>query len=256
MTSLHQEGTPVTRETPVHTRVIDASVRWWHHAQSGYRFARSVARQEKSLLHRGLFTTSDERMLRWHTDGFTRKKAFGQALRDPSLIYPRVYLGSCFNASNADTLRRKNIKAIVNVAVEVDNYFSDIQYCNIPLRDEVGQRAQREQCEQVLQFVQEHLDTSLYTDDRCVLIHCVFGLSRSVAMAAHVKMALEQRSEFELWDTIASIQSVRPLLAINVDLLPDPHGHFMRETHRQQQQQPIVLETAEPGSTNLHPIDV
>lgn len=210
-----------------HVPPSSKSTRWWRRAQSSFRFVQAVARQEQSL--RRDVSGNNHYMLRWHTEGFSRKKALIQALRDPSLISPGIYLGSSFNASNADTLRRLNIKAIVNVAAEVDNYFpSEIKYCHIPLRDEYGQHFEKEQCERAIAFVREQLDDTYYPDQRCVLIHCVFGLSRSVTMATHIKMALENRTEYELWDTISTIQAVRPLLSINVDLLPEPHAHFLR----------------------------
>lgn len=56
----------------------------------------------------------------------------------PSQIFDHLYLGSTFNASNGDELRRNNVTHIVNVTREVDNFFPADQfvYKNIRVFDD------------------------------------------------------------------------------------------------------------------------
>lgn len=56
----------------------------------------------------------------------------------PSFIFDHLLLGSSFNASNGDELRRNNVTHIVNVTREVDNFFPADQfvYKNIRVYDD------------------------------------------------------------------------------------------------------------------------
>lgn len=56
----------------------------------------------------------------------------------PSLIFDHLLLGSSFNASNGDELRRNNVTHIVNVTREVDNFFPADQfvYKNVRVYDD------------------------------------------------------------------------------------------------------------------------
>ncbi|VDO00097.1 unnamed protein product [Rodentolepis nana] len=56
----------------------------------------------------------------------------------PSFIFDHLLLGSSFNASNGDELRRNNVTHIVNVTREIDNFFPSDQfvYKNIRVYDD------------------------------------------------------------------------------------------------------------------------
>jgi len=200
--------------------------KWRGRFGASCRFLACVARQNWIQLH------DREARPRWQSLDYSHKQSVVQAFRAPSLIHPRVYLGSSFNAANKPTLDALNIRAVLNCAVESRPYFPDsIAYCNLGLRDTSDQRVTDELCDQAVAFVCEQLK---HTDGRCVLIHCVFGLSRSVRMATRVKMALEQRTDLQFWQTLSEIQAVRSDLNINVELLPTEYARLLHPKRAKQ----------------------
>jgi protein-tyrosine phosphatase len=98
----------------------------------------------------------------------------------PVLILPYLYLGNDEHASNAMVLRRLNIMYVVNCAVECENHFEHhgdmaITYHNLRLEHDSD-------------HIQE-LFAALFTlidrareAKRAVLVHCLFGQSRSAAV--------------------------------------------------------------------------
>jgi hypothetical protein len=151
------------------------------------RFVATVVRQE--MIQR----KDDSERVRWKPQEYSRHSSVVQAFRSPHLIHPRVYLGSSYNAANKATLTKLNIRAILNCAVESRCHFpSTIEYCNLQLRDTSSQRITPETRRKAIAFIREQLNLERYPDQRCVLIQCAWGMSRSVCMAALVKLALER----------------------------------------------------------------
>lgn len=220
--------------------------KWRARLGASCRFLACVARQELIQIR------DREYPPRWKSNAFSRKQSVMQAFRGPSQIHPRVYLGSSYNAGNKRTLQDLNIKAILNCAVESRAYFpEDITYCNLALRDTSDQRVTNDVCDKAVAFVCDQLDTNKYPDNRCVLIHCVFGLSRSVRMATRVKMALEKRTDFQFWQTIADIQAVRSDLNINVQLLPPDYAMLLHPTRKAHSRLLRLHEGVKPHLTSV-----
>jgi hypothetical protein len=164
--------------------------KWRGRVGAGLRFAATVVRQE--MIQR----KDDSERVRWKPQEYSRHSSLVQAFRSPHLIHPRVYLGSSYNAANKATLSKLNIRAILNCAVESRCHFPEtIEYCKLELRDTSSQRITRETREKAIAFIRDQLNLERYPDRRCVLIQCAWGMSRSVCMAAVVKLALERDAQ-------------------------------------------------------------
>ncbi len=198
-----------------------------------FHLLRNIRRQKAMQWHQPKNEVNcRQQMTRWYTEDYSKRKALMQAMSSPSIIYPRLYLGSSYNAANANTIDRYHIKSILNCAPESNNHFTDrIQYCNIPLHDLAGTKLHPDDFQKALDFVRQQLSIG---DDRCVMIHCVLGDSQSVFLATRIKMELEQRGEYEFWNTMAEIQNVRNHLAVNVDLIPEVYHRLLHNRRKEE----------------------
>ncbi|CAH2321404.1 phosphatase Slingshot homolog 3 isoform X2 [Pelobates cultripes] len=94
----------------------------------------------------------------------------------PSEIFPYLYLGSEWNASNLEELQRNKVSHILNVTREIDNFYPGIfTYLNIRVLDEESTN--------LLQHWKEthNFISSARQMGTCVLVHCKMGVSRSAS---------------------------------------------------------------------------
>jgi protein-tyrosine phosphatase len=144
---------------------------------------------------------------------------------DPTEIVPGVYLGNAYNASNYSTVQRLNIKTIVNVSLEIPNFFeetTDISYFQIPVKDDAEHHI-TEYIRPILNF----LDTrGPFSVDNSVLIHCYMGSSRSASV---VLMYLINKYNYTYDGAIAHLKHKRPIVNINTNFLRDIKEFFCDE---------------------------
>lgn len=96
--------------------------------------------------------------------------------KNPTFIDTNLYLGSAFNAASSAIINQFNIKYIINVTDNIPNYFN-ITYVNVPIKDNN------------IDKIDDYLDYTYYKiskfqkkNDGNILVHCVFGASRSVTV--------------------------------------------------------------------------
>lgn len=98
----------------------------------------------------------------------------------PTEIVPLVFLGNLRDARNLHELRRARIAHIVNVAQEAGLAFADgeFEYTAFQWQDFEGEDVSAD-LDRVAAVVHRCVESQ-----RCVLVHCVMGRSRSVAAVA------------------------------------------------------------------------
>ncbi|KHJ44199.1 dual specificity phosphatase, catalytic domain protein, partial [Trichuris suis] len=92
----------------------------------------------------------------------------------PSQVFPYLYLGTEWNASNWDELKHNNVGFILNVTKEVDNFFPGLfHYLKIRISDE--------ESSELLKFwdITFKFIVKAKEINSSVLVHCKKGISRS-----------------------------------------------------------------------------
>lgn len=92
----------------------------------------------------------------------------------PSQIFPYLYLGTEWNASNWDELKQNNVSYILNVTKEVDNFFPGMfNYMKIRVSD-VESTELLKHWDSTHRFIRKARE-----NNSAVLVHCKKGISRS-----------------------------------------------------------------------------
>ncbi|KAH9282617.1 Protein phosphatase Slingshot -like protein 1 [Echinococcus granulosus] len=132
----------------------------------------------------------------------------------PSFIFDHLLLGSSFNASNGDELRRNNVTHIVNVTREVDNFFPADQFVYKNIRVYDDEKAQLlPYWDETFKFINE----ARANGTRC-LVHCKMGISRSGSTV--VAYAMKEKG-WKLNDALEFVKSKRPCV--------NPNANFLRQ---------------------------
>nr|AAH80117.2 SSH protein [Xenopus laevis] len=131
----------------------------------------------------------------------------------PSEIFPYLYLGSEWNASNLEELQKNKVSHILNVTREIDNFFPELfMYLNIRVLDEENTN--------LMQYWKEthaFITTARHQGSR-VLVHCKMGVSRSASTVIAYAM-----KEYE-WTLETAIRHVKERRSI-----VQPNAGFMRQ---------------------------
>ena len=93
-----------------------------------------------------------------------------------NFIIDNIYLGSSYNASNWNLLVDNNINGIINASKNIPNFFESdgINYYNIIINDDGEDLFSLDELENAFNFI---------NNSNCnILVHCVFGRSRSVTI--------------------------------------------------------------------------
>uniref|UniRef100_A0A3Q0KMW0 protein-serine/threonine phosphatase n=1 Tax=Schistosoma mansoni TaxID=6183 RepID=A0A3Q0KMW0_SCHMA len=136
-----------------------------------------------------------------------------------SVIFDHVLLGTSFNASNRDELKRLNVTHILNVTREVDNFFpgDKFEYKNIRIYDD-EQSTLLPYWEETHRFINE----AKIMGTRC-LVHCKMGISRSASTVIAYAM---KENNWDLKTALSYVKARRPCV--------QPNPGFMRELHTYQ----------------------
>jgi predicted protein tyrosine phosphatase len=103
---------------------------------------------------------------------------------EPTYIKNKIFLGSSFNAATKSMLDKHNVKYIINITAEINNYYPDnITYVNYRLYDNNK--------ETIIHFLEDSykkIKEFQEKDDGNILIHCFMGASRSATLVAYYLM--------------------------------------------------------------------
>jgi hypothetical protein len=108
----------------------------------------------------------------------------------PTKIGKDIFLGSCVQASDRIFLENNKITHIVNVSMEIPNFYSpQFDYFNLRIQDNGLESFKKIDLEQVYLFI----DQAVRVQKQRILIHCYSGRSRSVTVLIyylHVRLGL------------------------------------------------------------------
>jgi protein tyrosine/serine phosphatase len=123
---------------------------------------------------------------------------------EPTYIKNKIYLGSSFNAANKSMLDKHNIKYIINITAEINNYYPDnITYVNYRLYDNNK--------ETIIHFLEDSykkIKEFQSNNDGNILIHCFMGASRSATILAYYLMREKGFTPLESYNFIKSKRSL------------------------------------------------
>jgi protein phosphatase slingshot len=130
---------------------------------------------------------------------------------EPSRIFDNLYLGSEWNASNKSELQRNGVRAVLNMAIEISNFFEgDFGYMHVMIHDEPH--------ENILQYFDRTYRFIKKTTDAggSVFVHCKMGVSRSAT--AVVAYAMKENN-WSVEDAVSYVRSKRKIVAPNKGFL-------------------------------------
>lgn len=120
---------------------------------------------------------------------FGCEKSIYKTLTPMNHIIDNLFLGDYRAADNLNLLKENKITHIINCAYNLPNKFpNDIAYLNLNLQDIPSQDLTK-QVDQGYQFIKSNSTNN-------ILIHCVFGKSRSASVAIYYLMK-EQKMDFQ-----------------------------------------------------------
>ncbi|XP_072519317.1 protein phosphatase Slingshot homolog 3 [Salminus brasiliensis] len=133
----------------------------------------------------------------------------------PSKILDHLYLGSEWNAANFEELQKNNVGYILNVTMEIDNFFPEsFTYMNVRVYD-VEATDLLSHWNNTYMFINEARKSG-----QAVLVHCKMGVSRS---ASTVIAFLMKQQGWPLDYALNHVRERRPIV--------QPNDGFLRQLH-------------------------
>lgn len=123
---------------------------------------------------------------------------------EPVFVIDNIFIGSAFNAASSAIIHKFNIKYIVNVTTNINNYFSDVTYVNVKIEDNNS-----DSIDDFLVPTYNKLIEFKNKRDGNTLVHCYFGASRSVCI---VLFYLMKMYNMELYDALEFMKTKRYLI--------------------------------------------
>ena len=105
-------------------------------------------------------------------------------------ILPRLYLGSYNDAKNAQWLAEKNIKIVINMALELKDmqYPLGITYLKVPIDDHPSVKIEPH-LDPVASYIRHCMtDEKHRHSNDGILVHCMMGISRSSSIVIYYIM--------------------------------------------------------------------
>lgn len=141
---------------------------------------------------------------------------------NPIEVDPNLYLGNLSHSFFFNTLNGCRIRGIVNVTNESPNYYlgQDIDYFNIHIGD-LNNADITEFLEQSYEFINRHISKG-----ENVLVHCVFGRSRSVAICVYYLM---KKYNLSFDEAYRKIECKKYFVNINRSFVDQINTHFLKK---------------------------
>ena len=144
---------------------------------------------------------------------FTQKPKIEQMqifFSEPTHIIDNLYLGSAFNASHYDTLKKLNIGLIINMTNEISNYYeNEIIYKKYGIYDD-----NKHSIINYLDLTYDDIITfQTEYPEKNILIHCFMGASRSASIMAYY---LYKKHEYCINDAVIFLKNKREVVNLTV----------------------------------------
>lgn len=111
-------------------------------------------------------------------------------INEPTYVIDNIYLGSAFNAASYETLKKLNIKIIINATTEIRNYFPDeFIYLRYKLYDDNKNSIKKYLAKSFADITHQQKHTQ-----GNILIHCFMGASRSASLVIYYLMNTKRQA--------------------------------------------------------------
>lgn len=135
----------------------------------------------------------------------TLKEKIKTFFNGPTYIIDNIYLGNIIDALNIYSLKKNNIKYIVNVSNKIPNiYINHIKYYNVIINDN-----NIEHIEPYINKTLEFIKTNRDKGDGNILVHCKMGASRSASI---ILSYLMMENEMDLNEAIDYVRDKRKIV--------------------------------------------
>jgi protein-tyrosine phosphatase len=129
---------------------------------------------------------------------------------EPTHIIDNIYLGSAFNASHYDTLKKLNIGLIINMTNEISNYYdSEIIYKKYGLYDD-NKHSIRDYLDLTLNDI---LNFQHENPNKNILVHCFMGASRSASIVSYY---LYKKHKYTINNAIIFLKNKRDVVNLTI----------------------------------------
>lgn len=129
---------------------------------------------------------------------------------EPTHIIDNLYLGSAFNASHYNTLKKLNIGLIINMTNEISNYYeNEIIYRKYGIYDDNKHPIKNfldVTYEDIINFQREY-------PNKNILVHCFMGASRSASVMTYY---LYKKHKYSINDGIIFLKNKREVVNLTV----------------------------------------
>ncbi len=130
----------------------------------------------------------------------------------PTHVIDNIFLGSTHNAANRDTLKKYNIKYIFNITKEFRNYYDDTNefiYMKCCVCDDNNDNISR-----YFKDVYEKIIECKKNNDGNILVHCMFGRSRSASIILYylIRNSYENGESCNLNEALDYLLEKRPVI--------------------------------------------
>ena len=129
---------------------------------------------------------------------------------EPTHIIDNLYLGSAFNASHYDTLKKLDIGLIINMTNEISNYYeNEIIYKKYGIYDD-----NKHSIKNFLEYTyNDIINFQNEYPNKKVLIHCFMGASRSASIMSYY---LFKKHNYCINDAIIFLKNKREVVNLTV----------------------------------------
>ena len=146
----------------------------------------------------------------------------------PIHIVDNIYLGSAFNAADYETLKKNNIKIIMNATKEISDYYPKyFSYYRYKLYDNNKHRIKK--------YLEKSYEDIIYNQQNTqgnILIHCFMGASRSASIVIYYLMRTMKHDDgkpFSFDDAVGFLKEkrivVNPTFRLTKDLASSIFPH-------------------------------
>jgi atypical dual specificity phosphatase len=172
---------------------------------------------------------------------------------EPTHVIDNIYIGNACNAGNYNCLKKKNIGLIINMTKAISNYFpDDFQYYKYDLYDNNNDSIKHYLGSIITQISNYTQDNK----DKNILVHCVFGASRSATVVIYYLINKEQMTFDKALEFLHEKRPViNPTEKFREELLELCDANKQKQEESKIKKKPIVDSIIEPSISVMERLD-